>query len=237
MEVKMNTISSYVNSFDPYEAAQGVVSNLHPGSDYYEILTKEAPDDFDAKVQFLMDLWTTEGMKGRELYRKIKHFYTLKQKKEKFIDNVEPDDLDISREFEQFRLFEEEHDLIPWDLSFYFIDPVKKLGGWIQGLFCSETDNYAGVHLKMYYWTRTKDLRREYGKFSSDVFGTMPDNRFNRISVQLNFYRLNMERFHNKIIDEMSIVAFRPDTDSYKIHKVDRLQENNYVYAKFKAEN
>lgn len=223
-------ISVYVNSrcfpeFDQDYHARRIVENMRPGSKYYVFLMNRAPDgDPGEQIAVLKDYWDEQGIKGLRLINKIKNFYNAKQATYNDAEDVgasdNDDEPDVTKEYENFLKFDSDYNLRPWDMLFYIRDSVRNLHARVQ-LFSSDTDNYAGKHLKLYDWTRTSDIDREYGYGANGL----TESQVNRRKVKLNIYKNILESEpYNKIIDEMYIVILRPELDTYDMRRVDEME-------------
>lgn len=169
-------------------------------------------------------LWLENGetasTAGTELHANIEYFYNKLP-----VENE-------SVEYKQFLNFYEDHkNLEMFRTEWCVFSEMLKLTGSIDAVFTHGNDN---TTLSIGDWKRiNKELTPDsYGKYCKFPFEHLPDCKLYHYSLQLNLYRVILEKFYGKTIKDMFLVVFHPDNNGgkYKKVKVDRLEkEGEYL--------
>jgi len=202
-------IHQFFKHFNSDRIIQNIISsNKHKEDTEYKYykLTKE-------EIQKMWNDNSQEAMKeGTKLHKTIEDFFNAKE----FENN--------SIEFNYFLHFFHDHQ----HLTIYrtewliFIDFLK-ITGAIDAVFI----NFDGT-LSIADWKRSKNISaksfdgREYGKYPLEH---IPDSNLYHYSLQLNLYRVIIERFYNKQVKEMFLVVLHPNGSRYDkiyIEKMDK---------------
>jgi ATP-dependent exoDNAse (exonuclease V) beta subunit len=125
-----------------------------------------------------------------------------------------------SIEWKYFINFIKDHpNLIPYRTEWTIYDEDVKISGSIDMVY----KNPDGT-LSIYDWKRSKNITRinNFNKFSIHPFIChLPDSNFWHYALQLNTYKLILERKYNKKVRDLFLVRLHPDTE-----------ENNYELIK-----
>jgi len=151
---------------------------------------------------------------------------------ESFYNNL--DFKNDSNEFKQFLSFREEHkDLEIFRTEWLIFADKLKITGSIDAVFKNKDDT-----LTLCDWKRSKEISfrpydNKYGKYP---FEHVPDCNFYHYSLQLNLYRIILEKFYNKKIKDMFLIVLHPDNkdDKYIKIKVERMEKEADLLLKFR---
>lgn len=201
-----------------YEKTVNIVANLHPNSDHYDMLMNEnAPETAVGKIQYLLAYWEELRRRGVKLNAEIHAYFLRKKKNLDFIPDLVGE---MKDDFEQFLELDRKFNLRLYGAVFKGYDPVSEKCYKIKGLFLSPKDNYAGKHLNLYCWTRSRHLDLIYSDDDLCNMSTNISTRYNQRMETLNRHKRIMEMFHGKIIDKMFVVKIHPTCENgYEIRE------------------
>jgi len=139
-------------------------------------------------------------------------------------------------EWKQFQQYLKDTDLEPYRTEMRLFHPDLWIAGTADMLFKSKrVGGSSEIHLVLVDWKRSKNLKtvNRYKKFGKPPFDKVPDLNYWHYALQLNIYRVLIQRFYGKFIhpDEMFIVKFHPNNVGYVKLPVPDLTE--YVDAMF----
>jgi len=216
--------------FAPFDE-NAVIQNIYKGKTYgpshkYWNMTPEQ----------IKNSWKLQSSTGTQLHERIGLFmnnyesdeYTLKdllvqyEKSDEYAEyEKEPE------EWKQFIMFVKDHPyLIPFRTEWFIFDEELKLAGSIDMVFKNDDGT-----LSIYDWKRsgTKlDKHENWNRYA--VHGSLkhiPDTKYWIYSIQLNTYKMILERKYGKSIKSMHLVKLHPKnaSNNYEIHDVDDLSE------------
>ncbi len=125
-----------------------------------------------------------------------------------------------SDEFKQFLEFYKDHShLKMFRTEWMIFSDLLKITGSIDAVFINEDGT-----LSLGDWKRSKEITfdsfdgQTYGKFP---FENLPDCNFYHYSLQLNLYRIILEKFYGKKIKEMFLVVLHPNNKNNKYKKIE----------------
>jgi hypothetical protein len=122
-------------------------------------------------------------------------------------------------EFEYFQNFIKDNaDLVPFRSEWLVYDEDLKLSGSVDMLFINEDGT-----LSIYDWKRCKSLEKfvSYNQFALDPISHIPDTNFWHYSIQLNTYKLIIERKYGYKVKDMYLICIHPELDTnYQKHEV-----------------
>lgn len=122
-------------------------------------------------------------------------------------------------EFDYFQNFIKDNaNLVPFRSEWLIYDEELKLSGSVDMLFINEDGT-----LSIYDWKRCKSLEKfvSYNQFALHPISHVPDTNFWHYSIQLNTYKLIIERNYGYKIKDMYLVCIHPELDTnYQKHEV-----------------
>ena len=122
-------------------------------------------------------------------------------------------------EFEYFQNFINDNThLVPFRSEWLIYDEDLKLSGSVDMLFINEDGT-----LSIYDWKRCKSLEKfvSYNQFALEPISNIPDTNFWHYSIQLNTYKLIIERKYGYKVKDMYLICIHPDLDTnYQKHEV-----------------
>lgn len=123
-------------------------------------------------------------------------------------------------EYQYFQNFVNDFpNLKPFRSEWTVYDETLKLSGSIDMLFMNEDGT-----LSIYDWKRCKSVDKfvTYNQFALGPVSHLPDTNFWHYSIQLNTYKLIIERNYGYTIKGMYLVCIHPELDTnYQIHEVE----------------
>lgn len=131
-----------------------------------------------------------------------------------------------SIEWKYFINFIKDHShLIPYRTEWTIFDEDVKISGSIDMVY----KNLDGS-LSIYDWKRCKNITRinNFNKFSiHPIICHLPDSNFWHYALQLNIYKLILERKYNKKVKELFLVRLHPDSEekNYELIKLPDLTQ------------
>ena len=189
------------------------------------VINQQNPKYFNMTKDEIKNLWETENKLaqdlGTQLHSKIEDFYNLPDNLKK---SFKTDDKDFSfflnffNDFKTLKIFRTE-----WIIYY----DILKIAGAIDCVFINDDGS-----LSIYDWKRTKNIHLSgfNNAMATYPFLHMPDCNFSKYSLQLNLYRIILEKFYNFKVKEMFLVSLHPSQDNYKLFKVNRLdKEANWL--------
>lgn len=206
------SVTTLIHKYFPHFNSSKVIDNMMKSkkwnqSKYFGMNKKE-----------IQDLWKNKGKeaseKGTILHRDIEYYFNSV--------NIKND----SPEFIQFLNFKKEivekEKIIPYRTEWEVFDLEHKLAGSIDMIFKHHDNN--GLYI--YDWKRSKKIVKtnnfECGFPPLDHF---PNCNFWHYSLQLNIYKMILEKNYNKKILGMFLVCFHPERNKYQRLEVPDLKE------------
>lgn len=114
-------------------------------------------------------------------------------------------------------------DLVPYRTEWLIYDEELKLSGSIDMVYENQEDGT----LSIYDWKRCKSIDKTNGwnKFAiTECISHLPDSNFWHYSLQLNTYKMILERNYGKIVKHLYLVRLHPDSTTYELIKVPNLE-------------
>lgn len=176
---------------------------------------------FNMTYEQIKNLWEKNGLdarlEGTKLHEDIEKYYNN--------ITVEND----TQEFKYFLNFfnDFKNQLEPYRTEWYIFYDILKLSGSIDIVF----KNNDGT-LSIGDWKRSKNIY--YNSFSNEK-GKFPINHlddcnYNHYSLQLNMYKIILEKVYNQKVKELFLIILYPDNDNYiKINIEIMDKEINYL--------
>ena len=199
-------IKTFEKEFDSDASIENILNNPKynndPKYEYYQM-----------KPQLIKRMWDDNGQNasksGTDLHKDIENFY-----------NSEP--YNDSVEFNYFLNFYRDHkDLEIYRTEFLVFSDVLKLTGSIDALFKNKDGTFS-----IGDWKRTKkDLGAGYGKKMKFPFEHLDNSKLITYSLQLNLYRIILEKFYGFTIKDLFLVVLHPKYSNYVKITVDRMED------------
>lgn len=164
---------------------------------------------YDMTKEQIKKLWDTKrdtaSGAGTNMHNDIEHYYNGM--------DVKNDSL----EFEYFKRFVKElPKLLPYRTEWMVYYEELKLSGSIDMVF----ENPDGT-LQIYDWKRCQEIKHEaeFGKFAlTPCISHLPDTNFWHYALQLNTYKLILEKKYGKKVTDLYLVCLHPD-NAYKTYE------------------
>jgi hypothetical protein len=133
---------------------------------------------------------------------------------------------DESKEWGYFMNFARDHgSLMPYRTEWMVYDEELKFAGSIDMVYLN-----ADGSLSIYDWKRSKDITKTngFGKSAlTECIEYLPDANFWHYALQLNTYKLILERKYGRTVKELKLVRLHPDAehDNYELLDVPIMEE------------
>ena len=128
-----------------------------------------------------------------------------------------------SPEWEMFKAYQEKigSKMLPFRTEWLVFNEDIKVAGSIDMLYIKNDGKYA-----IYDWKRAKDIKME-NKYQAGLgpLSHLPDSNYWIYSMQLNVYRMILKLKYGMEIDELALVILHPINDSWKVIKVNIMEE------------
>jgi len=201
-------IHTFFSEFDIDKIISGILNSNKYKDPEYKYFGMSAED--------IKQSWKTNGDSSRDLgthlHKDIEDYYNGKQ--------IENDSI----EFKQFLRFKEEFNYEVYRTEWLIFSDILRITGSIDIVFKNEDGT-----LSLGDWKRSKEIVYEgfNGKCGKFPLNHIPDCNFYHYSLQLNLYRVILEKFYGKTIKEMFLVVLHPNNknDFYQkipINKLDK---------------
>jgi ATP-dependent exoDNAse (exonuclease V) beta subunit len=167
-------------------------SSKWPQNKYYPMTKQE-----------IKDLWRQSGNEaaklGTEMHKSIEDYYNGTEITSE------------SFEMKCFRDFVQDHPLTPYRTEWLVYDTELKLAGSIDMIFINEDGT-----LSIYDWKRCKsiELESEYRKFALPPIQTVPDTNYWHYAIQLNTYKMILERNYGFKVKELVLICIHPELNT-----------------------
>lgn len=195
-------IHTFFNHFDYDKVIKGIINSPKyndPEYKYYGMSEKDIKKQWDENSKSAMKA-------GTQLHKDIEDFYN---------------GVDIkndSSEFKQFINFRKENNLEIYRTEWLIFSDILRITGSIDAVFINSDGT-----LSLGDWKRSKEIsydsfNDECGKYPIDH---VPDCNFYHYSLQLNLYRVILEKFYGKIVKEMFLVILHPNNKNEKYLRLD----------------
>lgn len=202
-------IHKFFSSFDSDTVINNILKSsnylLNPEYKYYGMTSSQIKDAWEVKRNDAADA-------GTNLHLDIEHYY-----------NNLPVSND-STEFTYFLNFFNDHkdQFQIYRTEWMIFTELLKITGSIDAVFM----NVDGT-LSLGDWKRTKEIK--YIGFNDEKgiypFDELNDCNYCQYSLQLNLYRIILEKFYNFKVKEMFLVVLYPDNKNYEKIIVDRMDK------------
>ena len=220
--VKAGWISctGFVHSFFGHFDADSVISKMMSGRNWtsHALYGKTAD-----QIKAIWDANRDEAANaGTRMHLDIEHYNNAEPVGNLAGDGWEP--LDGS-EWQYFLKFEKLHRLkkgfVPYRTEWLVFKEDIKLSGSIDMVYKKPDGTYA-----IYDWKRAKEIKYE-NRYQSALapLSHLPDTNYWHYSLQLNVYRRMIEENYGCVVSEMALVVLHPNSSSYKVIKINRMDD------------
>jgi ATP-dependent DNA helicase PIF1 len=195
-------IHTFFQDFDTDKVINNILNSKNhkdPEYKYYNMSYNEIKNLWDTNKKQASDL-------GTELHADIEYYYNGIDVKNN------------SAEFCQFlNFYEDFKDLKMYRTEWMIFSDILKITGSIDAVF----KNNDGT-ITLGDWKRSKEINfnsfdNKCGKFP---FSHLPDCNFYHYSLQLNLYRMILEKFYNEKVKDMFLCIFHPNNKDNKYIKI-----------------
>lgn len=207
--------------------ADSVIINMFKSKNW-----KEGHKYWGLSLEEIKNLWKANGetvsSAGTDLHYKIECFMNNENLVSEYTHNdllhdyekYEKDEKDVndSKEWYYFLEFIRNFpNLKPYRTEWVIYDEELKIAGSIDMVY----ENEDGT-LSIYDWKRSKEINRvnNYNKYAiTKCISHLPDSNFWHYALQLNTYKVIIERKYNKIVKDLFLVRLHPDAEekSYEL--------------------
>jgi ATP-dependent DNA helicase PIF1 len=182
---------------------------------------------YKMKPEDIKKSWENEGNKsssnGTQLHEDIELFYN-----NEFFNNS-------SIEFQHFLNFHEDHknELTIYRTEFLIFSEIFKITGSVDALFLNSDGTYTICD-----WKRSKKIK--FDSYSEETinkpFEHLLNCNFVQYSLQLNLYRVILEKFYKFKIRDMFLIVCHPENenDNYLKIEVDRMEDEGELLLCFR---
>ena len=195
-------IHKFFNDFDTEKVINNILKNPKyndPYYKYYQMTFDEIKNQWDENSRASME-------EGTKMHADIENFY----------NNLEVEN--DSSEFKQFLDFYEDHkDMEMYRTEWNIFSDILRLTGSIDATFINKDGT-----LSLGDWKRSKEISRESfgnkcGKFPLQH---IQDCNYYHYSLQLNLYRVILEKFYGFKVKEMFLVIMHPKNKNEKYQRI-----------------
>jgi len=148
-------------------------------------------------------LWRQNGDEaarlGTRLHKLIEDFYNGK------------DAYDTSIEYMYFKDFTKDYNLTPYRTEWMIYDEELCLAGSIDMVFMNDDGS-----VSIYDWKRCKsvDMYSDFNKWGLFPINDIPDSNYWHYVIQLNTYKLIIEKHYELNVREMVLICMHPELDA-----------------------
>jgi len=148
-------------------------------------------------------LWRQNGDEaarlGTRLHKLIENFYNGK------------DAYDPSIEYMYFKDFTKDYNLTPYRTEWMIYDEELCLAGSIDMVFMNDDGT-----VSLYDWKRCKsvDMYSDFNKWGLFPINDIPDSNYWHYVIQLNTYKLIIEKHYELNVREMVLICMHPELDA-----------------------
>ncbi len=197
------SVTTLIHKFFPHFDADKVIAKMRsgrgwgPNNKYYDMTDEEIKEGWRRNGQEAAEL-------GTAMHLNIEKYYNGLPFNPGFTD---------SKEYTLFESFLNDHYLyIPYRTEWTVYSKKYRLAGSIDMVYIDpENEKFVIVD-----WKRSKEIKysnkwdKGYGPLSD-----LDDCNYNKYCLQLNVYRMIIEKYYDKPVSEMFLVIIHPNQDDY----------------------
>jgi ATP-dependent DNA helicase PIF1 len=207
------SVTTYIHRFFEHFDTKTVIENILRSKKYKDIDYKYYKMSFDDIKNQWDENARTASEAGTKLHADIEHFYNGFK--------IEND----SDEYKQFIEFYKDNNFLKiYRTEWMIFSDMLKITGSIDAVFKNEDGT-----LSLGDWKRSKEINyNSYGnKVGKFPFDNLPDCNFYHYSLQLNLYKIILEKFYGFTVKEMFLVICHPNNINGKYQKlyVDNMED------------
>lgn len=235
---KYTSVTTWVHSHFPKFDADIIIQSMMRGKNWNESnkYWGKSPD------QIKRD-WNKNGADasnaGTQLHKNIENFMNIDEHKEEdwatamtqleliaFNEQRRDSEKDLTKEWRYFMNFATDYgNLLPYRTEWMVYDVELKFAGSIDMVY----KNPDGT-LSIYDWKRSKEITKinGFGKSAiTECIEYLPDTNFWHYSLQLNTYKMILERNYGVTVRELKLVRLHPDAEhgNYEVLDVPIMKE------------
>jgi ATP-dependent exoDNAse (exonuclease V) beta subunit len=198
------SVTTWIHEFFPSFNADNVIAKMHsakswgPSNKYYGKTNKEIKDD-----------WSKNGKKAAEMgtlmHLNIEHYYNQQPFMAGFTE---------TSEYKLFQEFLHDHkNYKAYRTEWYIYSRKYLLAGSIDMVYVDPDDNKKIIIAD---WKRAKEIK--YTNHWEKGFGplsNMDNCNYWHYTLQLNIYRMIVEKYYNLMVSQMFLVILHPDQDTF----------------------
>ena len=197
---KYKSTTSLIHSmFKPFDADE-VIDKMRKSRNWHSsAYFGQSPDEIKAEWETNRD---SAARSGTSMHENIENFYNGVDHK-------------VSREFEMFQAFVEDHkELVPYRTEWCIFDEEARVSGSVDMVY--ESRDTPGTYV-IADWKRSKAIKMENKWQSGTTKHTahLPDCNFIHYSLQLSTYKYILEKNYGLTISQTFIVVLHPAQHSY----------------------
>ena len=234
-DTKYTSVTTWIHSHFPHFDADAVIKNMMNGKGW-----KEGHKYWGLTPEQIKTMWSNNGASvssaGTDMHFEIECFnndkrftfkYSNKELYEIYMIDHKDKTNDASLEWSYFLNFVKDHpDLIPYRTEWTVYDDDVKIAGSIDMVY----ENPDGT-LSIYDWKRSKNITKinNFNRFAiTPTICHLPDSNFWHYALQLNTYKVILEKKYGKTIKDLYLVRLHPDAEekNYELIKLPDLTKD-----------
>lgn len=223
----LTSVTTFIHKFFEEFNTEKIINNILKSEKYNDPSYKYHKMTY----QDIKDMWDNNSKiaseQGTNLHEDIENYYN---------------DIDVKNdtiEFQQFLNFYNDHKQLEiYRTEWLVFNEELKITGSIDAVF----QNPDGT-LSIGDWKRSKEIKYDsFNKYGKYPLEHIPDTNYYHYSLQLNLYRVILEKFYGKKIKDMFLVILHPDNQNglynkINIKKMDKEIELLFEFRKKELEN
>lgn len=209
-------IGTFYEHFDPDAViAKMMASRKWSESKYYGMTADEIKKQWS-------DSGTEASEAGTRMHLDIEHYNNADPVGNLAGDDWEPNpgpEWDYFMEYD--RRWRQRKGFVPYRTEWLVFKEDIKLAGSIDMIYEKPDGTLA-----IYDWKRAKEMKYE-NKFQSMLppISHLPDTNYWHYSLQLNIYRRILQEHYGKVVSELALVVLHPNNKSFKVIKLNMMDE------------
>jgi hypothetical protein len=227
---KYTSVTTWVHSHFPKFNSDEVIDNMMKGKNW-------GPDNkyWGMTPAQIKQEWNKNGAEasaaGTKLHKRIEKFMNVDELIESSsvirdithgslieLNGQRDTSVEEAKEWGYFLQFAHDHSgLVPYRTEWMIYDEQLKLAGSVDMVYKNNDGSYS-----IYDWKRSKDITKTngFGKTAlTECIDYMPDANFWHYTLQLNVYKMILERNYGVFVRDLKLVRLHPDAEhnSYEL--------------------
>lgn len=206
------SVTTWIHDFFPHFDADKIITKMRNGRNWNEDNKYYGMTDDEIK-----EMWQQNGSEaatlGTAMHLNIEYYYNGQDYTEGFTE---------TKEYQLFQEYLDDHPQYkPLRTEWTVYSKVYRLAGSIDMTYIDPNDPSKVV---LADWKRSKEIKmsnkweKGYGPLSE-----MDNCNYCHYTLQLNIYRMILEKYYDKQVTEMFLVILHPNQDTYKKIMVPRI--------------